>query len=326
MINFKNSLFNIIKFWFGKDKCNTLWFQKNIDKRIKLDKIIKNKFNNILQILEHTNIFTKIDTFNNIEIVAMIVCLDQFSRHIYREDTLYNKNKININTRIALTLSNYLCNTSSILNIPITNVIFVLMPYKHVDLQKYFPKIKQIILKMIDVTNYDNYSENQNLLYKFYQDSLKKFLLGKNNLILTNNTLFCRNDYNCICEYLPLNQVKKITEKNDYLLNICDSFLSLNINLKKITISLSGGPDSMVLTHILNNLKNKYNLELSAFYLNYNNRIETLLEESLIADFCKELKLPLYVHRICHLKRNDNKREFYENLTREILVNEQKEI
>lgn len=69
-------------------------------------------------------------------------------------------------------------------------------------------------------------------------------------------------------------------------------------NGDKIVIGVSGGPDSICLLHILNSLKERYNLQLFGAHINHMIRENAKIDEEYVIDFCKEIDVPLYVAHI----------------------------
>lgn len=63
----------------------------------------------------------------------------------------------------------------------------------------------------------------------------------------------------------------------------------------KIVVGVSGGPDSICLLHILNSLKDKYNLQLFVAHINHMIRENAKLDEEYVIDFCKKINVPLYI-------------------------------
>ena len=58
----------------------------------------------------------------------------------------------------------------------------------------------------------------------------------------------------------------------------------------KIVIGLSGGADSVVLTHILNNFSSVYNFKIIAVHVNHNIRgSEAERDEKFVQEFCESL-------------------------------------
>lgn len=67
----------------------------------------------------------------------------------------------------------------------------------------------------------------------------------------------------------------------------------------KILIALSGGPDSICLTHILVQLREKYNLDLYAAHVNHMLRgAEADEDEKFVRDICKKYGIKLYVKKV----------------------------
>ncbi|MGN0115396.1 MAG: tRNA lysidine(34) synthetase TilS [Acutalibacteraceae bacterium] len=65
----------------------------------------------------------------------------------------------------------------------------------------------------------------------------------------------------------------------------------------KITVALSGGADSVVLTHALYCLRGLYGYQMSAVHLNHNLRgEESMRDEQFVRDFCRRLNIPLTVY------------------------------
>lgn len=70
----------------------------------------------------------------------------------------------------------------------------------------------------------------------------------------------------------------------------------------KIVVGVSGGPDSICLLHILNSLKEKYNLELFVAHINHMIRENAVKDEEYVIDFCSKINVPVYVNRADVLK------------------------
>ncbi len=69
-------------------------------------------------------------------------------------------------------------------------------------------------------------------------------------------------------------------------------------NGDKIVIGVSGGPDSICLLHILNSLKEKYNLQLFVAHVNHQIRENAKIDEEYVVDFCKKINVPVYVKHV----------------------------
>jgi tRNA(Ile)-lysidine synthetase-like protein len=112
----------------------------------------------------------------------------------------------------------------------------------------------------------------------------------------------------------------KTLSKLDYVLyNFIHKY-----KLNNITVSLSGGIDSMVSIFVLKKLKNRlkekfnFELNLNAFHLIYGNRKESFNEFLMIEKYCQILDVKLYSFEIKGITRKFTNREFYEKITRDI--------
>lgn len=112
------------------------------------------------------------------------------------------------------------------------------------------------------------------------------------------------------------NQDEKISQSPIYLyvLNYIYKY-----NLKNILLSLSGGVDSMVLLHILLDIKNLYKLNIYIYccHLNYNNREESKLERDFLKRYCS-LNNVIFNYIDINIKRGEINRGLYEKSTRDI--------
>ncbi len=98
---------------------------------------------------------------------------------------------------------------------------------------------------------------------------------------------------------------------NNSIYNIIYDFCK-NSNENKFVVSLSGGVDSMVLISIIHYL----NFDVVAIHLNYNNRIETSLEQQFIEHWCDFNNIPLHILSISDIQRYNSKRCDYEQQTK----------
>ncbi len=72
----------------------------------------------------------------------------------------------------------------------------------------------------------------------------------------------------------------------------------------KIVLGLSGGPDSMCLFHVLNSLKDKYNLEIICAHVNHNTRKENQKERDFVKNYCLKNKAIFEEMTISEYKNN----------------------
>lgn len=66
----------------------------------------------------------------------------------------------------------------------------------------------------------------------------------------------------------------------------------------KVVIGVSGGPDSMTLLNILNNLKEKLNINLYVAHINHMIRKETDEETEYVKDFCAKINVEFFAKKV----------------------------
>ena len=305
------SLASIIPFWFQPNASTKIWFQKNIQQKQELDRWITNEYYPLLNDVEQMSFLDLLTTYTTDEFISIIICLDQFSRHIYRGSET-NRGIIYKNTQKSLHIANYLCYSKKIDTIDIRYIPFILMPYKHLGIVTYFKHIHSIL-------------EKQGMLDSlFYKDCLTKYLVNNKHLLDSLPNQYSVGDLRDVCEFYPTQdksiiQIDNVLEKRT-LYKIVDRFIK-KLQTNSLTISLSGGVDSMVLTYILSIICKKRNIDFQAFHIHYGNREVADIEQQVIYDFCKQLGIPIYIHKIQYLKRCDSERSYYEKTTRKIRFN-----
>jgi len=82
------------------------------------------------------------------------------------------------------------------------------------------------------------------------------------------------------------------------VLEAVERFSLLENGVKEVTVALSGGADSMALLYVLNSLKEKLNISLSAAHLNHMIRgAEALRDEEFVKEQCALLGVKLFCER-----------------------------
>ena len=89
-------------------------------------------------------------------------------------------------------------------------------------------------------------------------------------------------------------------------------------NGDRIVIGVSGGPDSISLLHILNELKKELNFEIYVAHINHMIREEADEETKYVKDFCKKLNIECFVKRIDVKKIANNLKRGTEETGRKI--------
>ena len=252
----------IVKFWISQ-KNN--WFIPNSERRDKFDQLIKNKYNDLYQsvsdyfiqlvYLETLNdqdfkniVISYLKTGiqnnpynNNLDEISLIILLDQFTRHLNRN----NVEIIKRNTKIACEIVvYYLDNKSTKSKLSEEVIPWILMPLKH---EKRYDECFKYFNLLI------NYEEIKDSLKNFYHDLLKKSNLDRNyNKVLKsvreNASISELTNFKSILEFIPTNindPFPKSWFKNMLFCTVKNSYLT-NIKPKIVILSLSGGVDSMV--------------------------------------------------------------------------------
>ena len=328
---------NVYDFWFDNP---SYWIPISNKDKEKVDKIIYEKFYNIDYINITTN--TPFLEFNNKTFIGFIIFQDQFYKHFTRhqllnsikqdlDDSIIHNFDDSIIHNIRTSLSQNILSTVDkiILQTTETELIFILMLYKHVKNYKY------VIENCLLWCAHHNCSIQEKVyLSKFFNDAYKKmydFDYICNNVSLTNEP-----DYPIefeplhICDYFP----PQFIEQNWYnLLNLLNpnietlsSILLETINKdtnNTIIVSLSGGIDSMVTLFLLHNLtqNKKIKNKVVACHIVYGNRTESNYEFNFIKYYCSKLNIKLYYYNIEYLTRKNIDRDFYEKMTRDIRFN-----
>ncbi len=69
-------------------------------------------------------------------------------------------------------------------------------------------------------------------------------------------------------------------------------------NGEKIVVAVSGGPDSICLLNILNNIKDKLNIKIVVAHVNHSLREEANEETEYVKNFCKKLNIECYIKKV----------------------------
>jgi tRNA(Ile)-lysidine synthetase-like protein len=241
--------------------------------------------------------------------LGKVIYLDQMVRHFSRIDT-------NITEKYITACRNLACVIAKSLNLSMyceEDLVWLLMPFKHMGNYEFiFHSINKVVHFSRKLSEFP-------LLSKFFNDTYRKAYTYEKiceGIKLVDATKFTY-DSKLICDYYP-----ESYETDDFILKDIDDLNGLMHLVKKYvknecTVSLSGGVDSMVLCALLKLCKIPFN----AIHIVYGNRKESEDELSFISDYCYRLSIPLYTYRVEHLKRAQNDREFYEDMTRSIRFN-----
>lgn len=305
----------VLEFWFPKDHTfiPKFWFSKSIE----TDILIKERFSEILMLAENH----KLNEWKSMVKghLALIIVLDQFSRHIYRDDP----NIVCKNDDIAYHHAKefIICNRDQ--NLTSLEKMMLLLPFRHQeDIHAYNFVINYMNLQTDPIWN--NFKKHTMIKYEYL----------KEHGHLPNRVI--NNSFNSIngdkFKYILEKEWNSSLQTKEIVSNVASTlikFLQTNFeNPEKnidnlIIVSLSGGVDSMVILYILAIMRNGFinnSLHVVAVHLDYHNREETGLEAEFLMRWCNLMDIPLY-YRYIHegiRERNKSLREEYEELTKQI--------
>lgn len=89
-------------------------------------------------------------------------------------------------------------------------------------------------------------------------------------------------------------------------------------NGDSIVIGVSGGPDSICLLNVLNNLKEQLNFTIYVAHINHMIREEADNETKYVKEFCKDRKIDCYVKKIDIVTKANNEKKGTEETGREV--------
>jgi len=310
-------------FWF---KNREYWFNGTPETDEKVIEFVSKYFN-----------FEKLELVQELSLLGQIIFHDQIIRHKVRFDVHFNNLEkelsssiIETNNLIAIEITNYLLKTKQIENLNPIERCFALMPLRHSSNEEHRIYVIKIIERFLE-------EEPKNSDYlRFYQASLERvrhprlITQDPSNPLIFPRELVCQTS---IFNDIPFDEDDNLDD------NIYEKFSLKDIpeefvdgfqkaipeketkKIKSITISISGGSDSMLCLFLA--VKLGYNPV--ALMIDYGNRDEHTKEVHFVSWFCNQLKVPFYVREIKELKRErDETREFYERVTKNIRFNSYK--
>ena len=286
----------IIDFWKNN---RSYWITPPL-KHQEVDKLICDRF------------WTYVWTDENL--IGQIIYLDQFSRHFARAKLL-TETEVSKRRNIIVDIIKH--HLDVLKNMDEVEIVFALMPFKH--LKQYDFIFDYLHGEWLQEERY----QGKNIcdfpdLQRFYIDTYKKaFTLETVKANIISSHTLSSYDASLICEYYPDEYLSDIWfEQTLNLDNPSVNKLSqlLLLHRRTLTVSLSGGVDSMVMLLLLK----KSGADVNAVHIVYGNRQESEHEYRFLANFCYKLGVPLFVYRIKWLRRGEIDRVFYEDMTRDL--------
>lgn len=287
---------NIWKFWTSNPK---FWIPITDAEKAAADKAIFATFYNYSSLHEE-------------EAIGQIIYYDQFFRHFQRVLPTGSISEADIK-KYRLKAEEILSSswTSIKESIDPDLIVWALMPLKHLE------RWDLLFTYLHDC----NHSLSTGLIAKFYQDSYRKAYTDAvvaSKIVDNHEHVYRLYDADSICDSYPEGfhglPTINITEEGDLAATRLNKALSTLDISKPITVSLSGGVDSMVMITLLKHA----GYTVNAIHIVYGNRPESAQEYAFIATFCSNLSIPLKVYKIEWLRRDTSEREFYEEMTKQL--------
>lgn len=286
----------LLDFWFSKEN-EKLWFYSTLNH----DKLITIKY---LGLLENSTTFVSLSSRK--DYLHYIILYDQITRHI---DRVMGTNYKDLYSNQALEYAEYLIENYGNLEDSFTppEICFILMPFRH---SFQLDKLQYILTILHQLTIDSPYYK------RFYYATITSISNIKLPILTTSPNIDNNINTQLLCS--SCNFKNNMVDNNVMLTLFTQSFLDLIPINEPITISLSGGVDSMVCSYIIK----KLGYEVIALMIDYNNRETSNLEVDMVVSWCHKMNIPLYVTTIDEINRTrDSDREFYERITKKIRYN-----
>lgn len=306
-----------------------LWFNNNTKK---CDEMVISSFINSPILTEKTPI----------NMCNRIIENDQVPRHYYRFCKLQFDRDVFLSkySTISCDLAKEMIVRDWDLCIEIKMRGFILMPFRHL----FTRNALRFVIHRTKVWENRDPCIKQN---KYYIRFLRATVLSLNKL---ENKFIYQNDLNISSPVIHMSEIHRIND----ILDVDSPRMSLSMRFdnihhrvdtnpvfvafdnyfrnykhSEITVSLSGGVDSMVALMCVKLWRdiNQRKLFIRALHINYGNRDSTQTEVNMLRFFCSKIEIPLFVRHIWEIKRRhkscggnmySREREMYESVTREI--------
>uniref|UniRef100_A0A6B2KYV1 tRNA(Ile)-lysidine synthetase n=1 Tax=Arcella intermedia TaxID=1963864 RepID=A0A6B2KYV1_9EUKA len=293
-----------MQLWFGGDLNENYekWFTTGEAQKV-LDLFIAEKYTELLKKAEAESLA---HWKNHPEsYVALIVLLDQFSRHIYRNS---NREQIKVNDEVALRYSKEFISRNWHKSVSLAKHVFVLMPFRHCahDVDNNLKYVLQQLEEREKMT-----TDDVRLLDRFKKMTQRKLYDAPLRKKVDQNTE--------ILEFYPFDADESDILQNKLVRTMHDFLQDRYEPEHKYTIiSLSGGVDSMCILKCLLLLAPKFKYKVIAIHIDYANRPESGLEATYVEEWCKKFDVIFRKRVISEVTRGITDRELYEKESRRI--------
>ena len=320
---------HVLKFWFNNDYrmvFRELWFTKEGSKERQIaDDLVNSTFFSTLIQAEQGRL--EIWKKSASDITALIIVLDQFSRHCYRDER--DDCKIKRNSEIARQLSMDLLSKNWLEKLKYEERVFAMMPLRHSPDQGSLERLIDMTEKWEKEARMVKDERSLEILVRFKR-ATRRQLDNLQDSLRYDGELFEFRGFD------PIHPSQALEHKVCKTIN---SFLEAHCSSGSVVVSLSGGVDSMVLGQCLcyirdvnskssKTVKGKPSWDtkqfflrnISAVHVNYGNRKESFEEARFLQKWCQQRNIHFHLKNVENLTRNQRgvDRSDYEIQTREI--------
>lgn len=297
---------SILPFWFPeKNISQNFWFSP------KLDNLMTKKFGELLidkatELARSEPDYTKM-TLD--EKMAIVILFDQIARNINRKNRYVLRQYDPIALKVAHPVVWHMLESKSFIRQDY--MMFFCLPLRH---SKNIHLIHQVI-NLINLYEKNDWVANISLWTNFklasyrslynhqYTSVVPKLCLSnfKSDMVTFYGSVF-DEDVNLS------NWTTEIDLKNPLVKTVNESILKYDSHPKSVSVSLSGGVDSMVGAHIVCGLAKIMGFIPRAYHIEYTNRKEAKLESKAIEWYAHHLGIIYQTIKVDHMIRPENKR------------------
>eukprot|EP00123_Amoebidium_parasiticum_P004758 comp16043_c0_seq1/m.13527 comp16043_c0_seq1/g.13527 ORF comp16043_c0_seq1/g.13527 comp16043_c0_seq1/m.13527 type:complete len:652 (-) comp16043_c0_seq1:27-1982(-) len=295
---------DVLDFWYGdgiRECYKRKWFSDmGTAHQNELDAEVMNRFGEVLKQAERGELSGWTNSPRGL--LALVLVLDQFSRHIYRGT---GDPQLNINDAAALSLSHQAVAFGWDQVLHAEELVFLFMPIRHSATIPALKDLLQTIDRWMAVEE-----ERVELLQKFRKTTLNRLQHMEGQA----------GDVHDILEFHPF-EADESDMPQSKVYKTVEAFLTAHHahQYGAVMTSLSGGVDSMVLTKILTKLSPKFNhFKVIAAHIDYANRPESGAEAAFVEQWCAKHRVLFRKRCIDEIKRGVTARDEYEKESRRI--------
>lgn len=313
----------VLAFWMGGDQreqYHRKWFCSNRKEQAAVDEEIAGKYAETLRGAVEGELDASWQKTPK-DKLALILVVDQFSRHIYRHMSLVDDDELRKKAdEKALQLASEL--TSSAFwdsSFSTAERVFALMPFRHnatVQGLKY-------VMSSIDDQEAKIEWEGE-LLSRFRKQTLRRLQTLEDHTAAKNaDSILEREQFDADESDMVSDEL--VVAVDSFLKEVLPSREGDGQSLAPVAISLSGGVDSMVICKILSKLKTAGGVV--AIHIDYANRDESGDEAGYVEQYCRQLgNVSFHKRVVSEVTRGVTDRTEYEVVSREARYNFYKEI